>query len=80
MFVFLGGRAPGVNIGEAAPNHSPYFDIDESALKTGIRVLAGLAIRFLHGEVEKQKSQDLLALLSLSVYKAAFPSNIQMAI
>ena len=39
--------------GEAALNHSPYFDIDESALKTGIRVLAGLAIRFLHGEVEK---------------------------
>ena len=40
----------GEDIGEAAPNHNPYFDIDESALKTGIRVLAGLAIRFLHGE------------------------------
>ena len=39
--------------GEAALNHSPYFDIDESALKTGIRVLAGLAIRFLNVEVEK---------------------------
>ena len=53
MFVFLGVRPPGVNIGEAAPNHNPYFDIDESALKTGVRVLAGLAIGFLHGDVEK---------------------------
>ena len=53
MFVFLGARPSGVDIGEAAPNHSPYFDINESALKTGVRVLAGLAIGFLHGEEEK---------------------------
>ena len=53
MFVFLGARPSGAAIGEAAPNHSPYFDIDESALKTGVRVLAGLAIGFLHGELEK---------------------------
>ena len=53
MFVFLGARPPGVNIGEAAPNQIPYFDIDESALKTGVRDLGGLAIGFLHGEVEK---------------------------
>ena len=53
MFVFLGARPPGVNVGEAAPNHSLYFDIDEYALITGVRVLAGLAIGFLHGDVEK---------------------------
>tara|TARA_Y100000588_G_scaffold119424_2_gene130735 strand:+ start:883 stop:1089 length:207 start_codon:yes stop_codon:yes gene_type:complete len=53
MSVFLGARLPGVNIGEAPPNHSPYFDIDESALKTGVRVLAGLEIGFLHGDEEK---------------------------
>ena len=43
----------GEDIGEAAPNHSPYFDVNESALKTGVRVLTGHAIGFLHGEVEK---------------------------
>ena len=53
MFVSLGARPPGVNIGAAAPNHSACFDIDESVLKTGVRVLAGLAIGFAHGDVEK---------------------------
>ena len=42
-----------MDIGEAAPNHRPYFEIDESAEKRGVRVLAGLAIGFLHGKVEK---------------------------
>tara|TARA_Y100000588_G_scaffold377762_1_gene457320 strand:- start:702 stop:908 length:207 start_codon:yes stop_codon:yes gene_type:complete len=46
MFVFLGARPSGVAVGKAAPNHSPYFDIDEFALKSGVRVLAGLALDF----------------------------------
>ncbi len=43
----------GLRIDEAVPNHSPYFDIDESALETGARVLAGLAIGFLNMEAMK---------------------------
>ena len=50
MFVFLGARLPGVADGEAAPNHSPRFVIDESAMRLGVRTLAGLALDFLHGQ------------------------------
>ena len=50
MFVFLGARAPGVAADEAAPNHSPHFVIDESAMRLGVRTLAGLALDFLHGD------------------------------
>ncbi len=42
-----GARPSGVDAGQAAPNHGPYFDIDGSALKSGVRVLAGLALDFL---------------------------------
>ena len=50
MFVFLGARVPGVSRAEAAPNHSPRFVIDESALRLGVRTLASLALDFLHGD------------------------------
>ena len=48
MFVFLGARPNGTPKNEAAPNHSPYFLIDESALKLGVRTLASLALDYLH--------------------------------
>ena len=48
MFVFLGARPNGTQKNEAAPNHSPYFIIDESALKLGVRTLASLALDYLH--------------------------------
>jgi amidohydrolase len=48
MFVFLGARVPGVSRDEAAPNHSPRFVIDESAMRLGVRTLATLALDFLH--------------------------------
>ena len=47
MFIFLGARPPAVPKDEAAPNHSPYFVIDEAALKLGVRTLASLALDFL---------------------------------
>ena len=47
MFVFLGARLPGIARAEAAPNHSPRFVIDESALRLGVRTYAALALDFL---------------------------------
>jgi amidohydrolase len=46
VFVFLGVRRPGASTDEYAPNHSPRFKIDESALKLGVRVLANMAVDY----------------------------------
>lgn len=44
MFFLLGAsRDPE----HAAPNHSPYFELDEAALIVGVRALAALASEFL---------------------------------
>lgn len=48
MFVFLGARSPATPRNKAAPNHSPYFVIDEAALRMGVRTLASLALDFLY--------------------------------
>ena len=53
MFVFLGARPPGLSLDEAPSNHSPYFDIDEAALRTGVRILAGLSLEFLKKAAKK---------------------------
>ena len=44
VFFFLGTNPPGVALGEAAPNHSPRFQLDEAALVIGVRALAQLAV------------------------------------
>ena len=46
LFVFLGVRKPGAGADEYAPNHSPRFQVDERALKVGVRVLANLAVDY----------------------------------
>jgi amidohydrolase len=46
VFLFLGTRDPKLSPAEAAPNHSPRFLVDESALVTGVRALAELAVAF----------------------------------
>ena len=46
LFVFLGVRKPGAGPDEYAPNHSPRFQVDERALKVGVRVLANLAVDY----------------------------------
>jgi len=48
MYVLLGSRPPEIPLAEAAFNHSPRFVIDEAALETGVRLLAGAALDFLH--------------------------------
>jgi len=50
FFFFLGVNKAGVGPGEAAPNHSPLFYINDDALQVGVRALAGMAIDYLSGE------------------------------
>jgi len=47
LYFFLGITPKGADPALAAPNHSPRFFADESALKVGIRALANLAVDFL---------------------------------
>jgi amidohydrolase len=47
LFLFLGTSAPGADPARAAPNHSPYFTVDDSALVVGVRALASLAVAYL---------------------------------
>ena len=49
MFFFLGITPKGTDPAKAAPNHSPRFFLDESALVPGIRSLANLAVDYLQG-------------------------------
>jgi amidohydrolase len=47
LFFFLGTNAPGADPSKAAPNHSPHFTVDDSALLVGVRALASLAVSYL---------------------------------
>jgi amidohydrolase len=47
MFFFLGIVPKGQDPATAAPNHSPRFFVDETALVPGIRALASLAVDYL---------------------------------
>lgn len=47
MFFFLGIAPRNADPSTVAPNHSPRFFVDESALSTGVRALAGLAFAYL---------------------------------
>jgi amidohydrolase len=49
LFFFLGAIPDSIPLKDAAPNHSPYFFADESALPIGVRALANLAVDFLAG-------------------------------
>jgi len=48
LFLLL-GITPPADVGKAPQNHSPLFFVDESALVTGVRTLAHLAVDFLSG-------------------------------
>lgn len=47
MYFFLGVVPAGQDPVSAAPNHSPHFYVDESALPVGVRAMASLAVDFL---------------------------------
>ena len=47
VFFFLGINGEGKTIEQTAPNHSPFFVLNESAMENGVRALAGLTADFL---------------------------------
>lgn len=47
LYVFLGTAAPGIDPKTLAPNHSPYFDIYEPVMETGVRAHAYAALAML---------------------------------
>lgn len=47
LFVFLGGSPPGTDLDNVAYNHSPRFQIDESALLLGVRTLTHLTLDYM---------------------------------
>ncbi len=47
VFVFLGGSPPGTDLRKVAYNHSPRFQIDESALKLGVRTLTQMTLDYM---------------------------------
>jgi amidohydrolase len=49
LFFYVGAVPRGQDPATAAPNHSPNFMIDESALVVGVRALASVAVNFLAG-------------------------------
>ncbi len=50
LFFFLGITPRDQEMEKAAPNHSPLFFVDESALIHGVRALSALAVDFLNGK------------------------------
>lgn len=49
MFVFLRVNKEGVSALDAAPNHSPYFHVNDAALSTGMKALSVMAVDYLGG-------------------------------
>jgi amidohydrolase len=47
FFYFVGITPPGTERSQCAPNHSPRFFVDESALLLGVRSLAHLTLDYM---------------------------------
>lgn len=52
LFLMIGGAPSHLAPSEVAPHHTPDFQIEESAMKTGVRALANLAIDYMLAEAE----------------------------
>jgi len=53
LFVFMGITPRDQDPAKVAPNHSPGFFVDESALVIGTRTMASLAVNFLSSQSEQ---------------------------
>ncbi len=53
LFIFMGITPRGQDPAKAAPNHSPGFFVDESALVVGTRAMVSLAVNFLGSQSEQ---------------------------
>lgn len=49
LFFFVGATAPGIDPATAPSNHSPQFQLDETALDVGLRALLQVSLDYLHG-------------------------------
>lgn len=56
LYVFLGVRPEGVAEQDAPSNHSPYFIVNDKALKNGMLTLATLALDYLDNGLSSAKS------------------------
>lgn len=57
VFFFLGIAPDNTPVDKTAPNHSPYFQINEKALENGVRAFTGLALDYLANPA-KTATQD----------------------
>src|SRR5690606_34696754 len=53
VFFNLGVADPAADPAAVAPNHSPRFVVDDSALLTGVRAMAGVAVAYLEQRAGK---------------------------
>lgn len=53
LYLQLGGRKAQYKAGESPVNHSPYFDIDERVLETGVKAHVTLAMDYLDSKATK---------------------------
>ena len=54
VYFFLGINDEGVGFGEAAPNHSPHFYVNEDALKVGVEAMVAMTLDYMNGQTVKE--------------------------
>ena len=55
VFFFLGIAPDNTPVDKTAPNHSPFFQVNEKALENGVRALTGLALDYLANPAKTDK-------------------------
>lgn len=55
LFLFVGGMPKGQDPAKAAPHHTPDFYIDDSGMKTGVKLYVNLALDYLQKKGKDQK-------------------------
>lgn len=53
LFVFVGGMPKGQDPQKAAPHHTPDFYLDESGMKTGVKVLTHLTLNYMNNKARR---------------------------
>lgn len=56
LFLFVGGMPKGQDPATAAPHHTPDFYIDDSGMKTGVKLYTNLALDYLNKVGREEKS------------------------
>ena len=48
LYLFVGGRAKNISEKDAPDHHTPEFQIDESGMKLGVKLLSNLTIDYMN--------------------------------